>query len=60
MVCESLGVGATFTASFCPDAPHLLAAGGSMGTAAVWDILTSSVVHRKYGRLFQYAEKYTQ
>lgn len=47
---QDLQVGAVFAASFCPEAPWLLAAGGAMGTLAVWDITTNSAVMSKYGR----------
>ena len=47
---QDLQVGAVFAAAFCPEAPWLLAAGGAMGTVAVWDITTNSAVMSKYGR----------
>lgn len=47
---QDLQVGAVFGAAFCPEAPWLLAAGGAMGTVAVWDITTNSAVMSKYGR----------
>ena len=47
---QDLKVGAAFTAGFCQDAPWLLAAGGAMGTVAVWDIMTSAAVTARYGR----------
>ena len=47
---QDLDVGAVFGASFCPEAPWLIAAGGAMGTVAVWDITTSAAVMSKYGR----------
>ena len=47
---QDLQVGAVFGAAFCPEAPWLLAAGGALGTVAVWDITTSSAVMSKYGR----------
>ncbi len=47
---QDLKVGAAFTAGFCQDAPWLLAAGGAMGTVAVWDIMTSTAVTSRYGK----------
>ena len=47
---QDLQVGAVFGAAFCPEAPWLLAAGGAMGTVAVWDITTNPAVMSKYGR----------
>lgn len=47
---QDLQVGAVFGAAFCPEAPWLLAAGGAMGSVAVWDITTNSSVMSKYGR----------
>ena len=47
---QDLKVGAAFTAGFCQDAPWLLAAGGAMGTVAVWDIMTSAAVTSRYGK----------
>lgn len=45
-----LNVGAIFTAGFCGEASWLIAAGGSKGAVAVWDIATSPAVQAKYGR----------
>ena len=39
-----LKVGAVFAASFCRDAPLVLAAGGAKGEVAVWDTANSSAV----------------
>ena len=47
---QNLQVGAVFGAAFCPEAPWLLAAGGAMGTVAVWDITSNAAVMSKYGR----------
>ena len=47
---QDLKVGAAFTAGFCQDAPWLLAAGGAMGTVAVWDLMTSAAVTSRYGK----------
>ena len=47
---QNLQVGAVFGAAFCPEAPWLLAAGGAMGTVAVWDIMSNAAVMSKYGR----------
>ncbi|KAG0591157.1 hypothetical protein KC19_1G154300 [Ceratodon purpureus] len=43
-------VGAVFAASFCKDAPFLLAVGGSKGNLHVWDTLTSGEVGRRFGK----------
>ena len=43
-------VGAIFAASFCKDAPFLLAVGGSKGNLHVWDTLASGEVSRRFGR----------
>jgi len=43
-------VGAIFAASFCADAPFLLAVGGSKGNLHVWDTLTSGEVSRRFGK----------
>lgn len=37
LAARDLGVGAVFSASFCRDQPLLVAAGGALGTVAVWD-----------------------
>lgn len=42
-------MGAVFAARFCPEAPQLLVAGGSKGTAAVWDVGTSAEVAAAMG-----------
>ena len=47
---QDLKVGAAFTPGVCQHAPWLLAAGGAMGTVAVWDIMTSAAVTSRYGR----------
>lgn len=47
---QNAGVGAVFTASFCKDAPNLVACGGDKATVTVWDILQSEPVAKKYGR----------
>ena len=47
---QDLKVGAAFTAGFCQAAPWLLAAGGAMGTVAVWDLMTSAAVTSRYGK----------
>ena len=44
LAAEDLQVGAVFAAGFCRDAPHLVAAGGSKGTVAVWDVTTAPAV----------------
>lgn len=51
LVAKDLGVGAVFAARFCPEAPRLVVAGGSKGTAAVWDLGTSAEVAAALGRL---------
>lgn len=43
-------VGAVFAASFCKDAPFLLAVGGSKGNLHVWDTLSSGEVARRFGK----------
>lgn len=43
-------VGAIFAASFCKDAPFLLAVGGSKGNLHVWDTLASGEVSRRFGK----------
>lgn len=43
-------VGAVFAASFCKDAPFLLAVGGSKGNLHVWDTLSSGEVVRRFGK----------
>ncbi len=49
MVCaQDLKAGAVFTASFCADAPHLLAAGGAGGEVVVWDVRAHDAVAAKY------------
>lgn len=47
---QDAGVGAVFTASFCKEAPNLVACGGDKATITVWDILQSAPVAKKYGR----------
>ena len=47
---EDMGVGAAFTAGFCPEAGWLLAAGGAKGTVAVWDVTTSAAVQTRFGK----------
>jgi len=42
---EDLKVGAIFSASFCRDAPMVLAAGGAKGAVAVWDTMNTEVVN---------------
>lgn len=41
---EDLKVGAVFSATFCKDAPLLIAAGGAKGEVAVWDTATCQAV----------------
>lgn len=41
---QDLGVGAVFSASFCRDQPLLVAAGGALGTVAVWDAAVEAAV----------------
>lgn len=43
-------VGAIFAASFCKDAPFLLAVGGSKGNLHVWDTLENGEVSRRFGK----------
>lgn len=43
-------VGAVFAASFCKDAPFLLAVGGSKGNLHVWDTLAIGEVSRRFGK----------
>lgn len=50
-----MDVGPVFGAAFCPEAPWLLAAGGAMGTVAVWDITTNAAVMSKHGRMLSKA-----
>ena len=52
---QDLEVGAVFGAAFCPEAPWLIAAGGALGTVAVWDITTNAAVMSKYGRMLSRA-----
>lgn len=47
---EDMGVGAVFTAGFCPEAGWLVAAAGAKGTVAVWDVAISSAVHAAFGK----------
>ena len=47
---QDLHVGAVFTASFCADAPALLAAGGARGAVAVWDVTTAAPVAARFGK----------
>ena len=42
--CEDLKVGAVFSASFCRDAPMVVAAGGAKGAVSVWDTRNSAAV----------------
>jgi periodic tryptophan protein 1 len=42
---EDLKVGAIFSASFCRDAPMVLAAGGAKGAVAVWDTTNKEAVN---------------
>jgi hypothetical protein len=44
LAAEDLKVGSVFAASFCGDAPMLLAAGGSKGSVSVWDTATNAAV----------------
>lgn len=44
LAAKDLSVGAVFAARFCPEAPHLVVAGGSKGTAAVWDVSSTAEV----------------
>jgi periodic tryptophan protein 1 len=44
-----LKVGAVFSASFCGDAPFLVAAGGAKGSVSVWDTTTEPAVV-EYGK----------
>ena len=49
---QDLKIGALFAAAFCPEQPSLYAVGGSKGEVIVWDVLSSSKVLEKFGRLF--------
>ncbi|KAL4532568.1 hypothetical protein Ndes2437B_g02965 [Nannochloris sp. 'desiccata'] len=42
---EDLKIGAIFSASFCRDAPMVLAAGGAKGAVAVWDTTNKEAVN---------------
>lgn len=53
LVQEDLKVGAIFSASFCRDAPMVVAAGGAKGSVAVWDTSNCDAVAA-------YAEKQQQ
>ncbi|GAQ88972.1 hypothetical protein KFL_004750010 [Klebsormidium nitens] len=44
-------VGAVFSVSFCKDAPHLLANGGSKGELNVWGVLDTAAVARRFPTL---------
>jgi len=46
-------VGAIFACGFSPSVPYLVAAAGSKGTVAVWDIMSESVVRDKYGSVLE-------
>ena len=46
-------VGAIFACGFSPNIPYLVAAAGSKGTVAVWDIMSEAVVRDKYGSHFE-------
>jgi periodic tryptophan protein 1 len=49
LVCaQDLNTGAVFSASFCGDAPHLLAAGGAGGEVVVWDVRAHAAVAAKF------------
>ncbi|GLC43281.1 hypothetical protein PLESTB_001490200 [Pleodorina starrii] len=49
LVCtQDLNTGAVFSAAFCADAPHLLAAGGAGGEVVVWDVRAHPAVAAKY------------
>lgn len=50
---QELGTGAVFTASFCAEAPHLLAAAGATGEVVVWDVRASAGVAARYPGLAQ-------
>ena len=47
---KKMQVGALFAASFYSDSTFLVAAGGSQGTVAIWDLLEDANVRRKYGK----------
>eukprot|EP00884_Botryococcus_braunii_P000541 jgi/Botrbrau1/10488/Bobra.0133s0091.1 len=47
---QNPGVGAVFNASFCNDAPNLIACGGDKASITVWDVLSSAAVAKKFGR----------
>lgn len=49
-------VGAVFAASFCKDAPFLLAVGGSKGNLHVWDTLSCGEVARRFGKFSRRGE----
>lgn len=42
-------VGAIFSCGFSPSVPYLIAAAGSKGTVAVWDIMSEAAVREKHG-----------
>ncbi len=46
---RDLRVGAVFSAAFCRDAPHLLAAAGAKGTVTVWDVTCDDAVAQRFG-----------
>lgn len=55
LVSQDPGVGAVFNASFCNDAPNLIACGGDKSSITVWDVLSSTAVAKKFSRYFKKA-----
>jgi periodic tryptophan protein 1 len=54
LLCQhSPQVGAIFACGFSPSVPYLIAAAGSKGTVAVWDILSEAAVKQTHGKTLE-------